>query len=76
MLYIVLLAQVRAGATLLFDSEPALEEAETELKASAMIDAVTRGDPRPGATGSEVGLTLNYCEGTFIVLLVFVFRTV
>lgn len=46
--------KVRAGATLLFDSEPALEEAETELKASAMIDAVTRGDPQPGATGSEV----------------------
>lgn len=48
------LLQVRAGATLLFDSEPVLEEAETELKASAMIDAVTRSDPEPGATGSEV----------------------
>lgn len=46
--------KVRAGATLLFDSEPHLEEAETELKASAMIDAVTRSDPQPGATGSEV----------------------
>jgi anthranilate synthase len=41
--------QVRAGATLLYDSEPAAEEAETELKASAMIDAVTREDPKPGA---------------------------
>src|SRR5690606_24090521 len=30
------IAEVRAGATLLFDSDPAEEEAETELKASAM----------------------------------------
>ncbi|MCC9621532.1 anthranilate synthase component I [Thalassospira sp. MA62] len=35
-------AEVRAGATLLYDSQSAAEEAETELKASAMIDAVTR----------------------------------
>ena len=42
-------AQVRAGATLLYDSDPAAEEAETELKASAMIDAVTREDPAPGS---------------------------
>ncbi|MBP0587897.1 chorismate-binding protein, partial [Mycobacterium tuberculosis] len=34
------IAQVRAGATLLFDSIPEEEEAETELKASAMIAAV------------------------------------
>lgn len=54
----ILPPKVRAGATLLFDSEPELEEAETELKASAMIDAVTRSDPEPGATGSEVGQAL------------------
>ena len=30
-------ATVRAGATLLFDSDPAAEEAETELKASALL---------------------------------------
>jgi anthranilate synthase len=35
-------AEVRAGATLLFDSEPDAEERETELKASAMRDAVLR----------------------------------
>lgn len=52
-------SQVRAGATLLFDSEPELEEAETELKASALIDAVTRSDPPPGASGSEVRLRQN-----------------
>ncbi|CBJ32548.1 Anthranilate Synthase [Ectocarpus siliculosus] len=57
------IAEVRAGATLLFDSEPALEEAETELKASAMIDAVTRGDPQPGATGSEEAFKTSISTG-------------
>lgn len=33
-------AEVRAGATLLFDSVPESEEKETELKASACLDAV------------------------------------
>jgi len=33
-------AQVRAGATLLYDSDPQAEEAETELKASAMLAAI------------------------------------
>lgn len=35
-------AEVRAGATLLHDSVPLAEEAETELKASALIDAILR----------------------------------
>ncbi len=35
-------AQIRAGATLLFDSDPEAEEAETRLKASALIDALRR----------------------------------
>eukprot|EP00966_Prymnesium_polylepis_P057854 1339989-Prymnesium_polylepis.1 len=39
-------AEVRAGATLLFDSESAAEEKETELKASAMRDAVVPPPPR------------------------------
>jgi len=30
-------AEVRAGATLLYDSEPAAEERETRLKASAFL---------------------------------------
>lgn len=34
------IAEVRAGATLLFDSDPDEEERETELKASAMLAAV------------------------------------
>ena len=38
-------AEIRAGATLLFDSDPEAEEAETELKASAFLDAIRE---RPG----------------------------
>jgi len=34
------IAAVRAGATLLFDSDPDAEEAETELKASALLAAI------------------------------------
>ena len=33
-------AEVRAGATLLYDSDPQAEEAETRLKASAMFTAI------------------------------------
>ncbi len=47
------IATVRAGATLLYDSDPEAEEAETRLKASAMIDAIRRADaPAPGASSS------------------------
>ena len=56
-------AEVRAGSTLLFDSDPEAEEAETELKASVFLDAIRRGTdaaqawpaglPRPG-TGRRV----------------------
>jgi anthranilate synthase len=44
-------ASVRAGATLLYDSDPDAEEAETELKASAFLDVIRRG---PGASGRAV----------------------
>ena len=37
-------AEVRAGATLLYDSDPEAEEAETELKASAFLDAIRQAD--------------------------------
>jgi anthranilate synthase len=36
------IAEVRAGATLLFDSDPHEEEEETTLKASALLDAIRR----------------------------------
>ena len=51
-------AEVRAGSTLLYDSDPEAEEAETELKASAFLDAIRRTEgaerrplaaPRTGA---------------------------
>lgn len=38
-------AQVRVGATLLFDSDPIAEEEETELKASAFLDAIRSPHP-------------------------------
>ena len=39
------IAEVRAGATLLYDSNPPAQELETELKASAMIDAIVQDGP-------------------------------
>jgi anthranilate synthase len=35
-------AEVRVGATLLYDSDPDAEEAETRLKAAALLDAIRR----------------------------------
>ncbi len=46
-------AEVRVGATLLWDSDPAGEEAETELKASAFLDAIRRPRRTP-ASGTVV----------------------
>jgi anthranilate synthase len=40
-------AQVRAGATLLYDSDPAAEERETRLKASAQLEAIELDNDRP-----------------------------
>lgn len=42
------IAEIRAGATLLFDSNPQEEEAETELKASAMLAAVREAGSNDG----------------------------
>jgi anthranilate synthase len=42
-------AAVRAGATLLFDSDPAAEERETQLKARALLE--TLREPQPAMTG-------------------------
>ena len=41
-------AEVRAGAALVCGSDPDGEEAETRLKASALLDAIRRGDGTPG----------------------------
>ena len=48
-------AEVRAGATLLFGSDPDGEEAETRLKASALLDAIRRGDDAAGRTARRGG---------------------
>jgi anthranilate synthase len=42
-------ATVRAGATLLFDSDPAAEEAETELKARALLETLAEAAAAPSA---------------------------
>ncbi|MGH7414600.1 MAG: anthranilate synthase component I, partial [Candidatus Rokuibacteriota bacterium] len=44
-------AEVRAGSTLLYDSDPGAEEEETRLKASAFLDALRR--PRGTAAGAR-----------------------
>ncbi len=50
-------ATVRAGATLLFDSDPAAEERETELKARALLEtlAETAGHQSGRPTGEHAG---------------------
>jgi anthranilate synthase len=52
------LASVRAGATLLYDSDPEAEEAETELKASALLDVIRRArgaERRPPVSPPRTG---------------------
>jgi anthranilate synthase len=46
------IAEVRVGATLLYDSDPDEEERETELKAAAFLDAI-RQAPRSAAAAEE-----------------------
>jgi anthranilate synthase len=50
------IAEVRAGATLLYDSNPVAEELETELKASAMIDAIVSAGPEDPGTFAAVAV--------------------
>ena len=48
------IAEVRAGATLLYDSNPEEEEAETELKASALLGAIREaGASNTGSVGRQ-----------------------
>lgn len=60
-------AEVRAGATLLYDSDPDEEEAETELKASAMRAAI-RGDVPSNAGGGD-GYRVPKGQGRRILLV-------
>lgn len=47
------IASVRAGATVLVDSDPAAEEAETELKAAALLEVLDSADSRPASAASD-----------------------
>ena len=51
------IATVRAGATLLFDSDPLAEERETELKARALLE--TLADGATGTTGDAKRLAAS-----------------
>lgn len=55
-------AEVRAGATLLYDSNPEDEERETELKASAMMDAIVQKSTN-GAVSVDKASTENESVG-------------
>ncbi|QLF71043.1 anthranilate synthase [Peteryoungia desertarenae] len=61
------IAEVRAGATLLNDSDPHEEEAETELKASAMIAAIR--DAKSGNDQSSKRGVARVGEGVNILLV-------
>jgi len=45
-------AAVRAGATLLFESDPMAEEAETELKARALLETLAEAQRPPAGAGA------------------------
>lgn len=74
-------AEVRAGATLLYESEPAEEEAESGLKASALLSLLREDAPisrplvelsSPVGTGKRV--LLVDCEDSFVHTLADYFR--
>ncbi|MBE1208204.1 anthranilate synthase [Aminobacter carboxidus] len=61
------IGEVRAGATLLYDSVPEEEEAETELKASAMLSAIR--DAKTGNAPGTERATARVGEGVKILLV-------
>src|SRR6201991_674115 len=76
------LAEVRVGATCLFDSDPAAEDRECQVKAAALFQAL-RGDPpkplsafAPDATGSGKKVLLIDHDDSFVLMLADYFRQV
>jgi len=76
------LAEVRVGATCLFDSDPAAEDRECHVKAAALFQAL-RGDPpkplsafAPDATGSGKQVLLIDHDDSFVHMLADYFRQV
>jgi anthranilate synthase len=59
-------AEVRAGATLLYDSDPEAEEAETRLKAAAMFTAI-RGPKAAPAAGAPMAAEIG--KGRRVLLI-------
>ena len=76
------IAEVRVGATCLFDSDPAAEDHECQVKAAALFQAL-RGDPpkplsdfAPDATGSGKRVLLIDHDDSFVHMLADYFRQV
>jgi anthranilate synthase len=75
------IAAVRAGATLLYDSDPDEEERETHLKAGALLGALSdlageraAAEPRPEPAGTGVRVLLVDYEDSFVNTLADYFR--